>query len=135
MRYDTGEIAKADPALRSALRGAQPDDRIRVVLELSPPPEAPGDPEAAVAEAPVPPPTTRADYRRDLLRREEGSKNAVAAIVAALRRLSLTVWGGDLLATVVVEGVVRQIVRSLQLPGVRSAALDQVIEVHQRPRR
>jgi hypothetical protein len=73
---------------------------------------------------------SRSAYRGAMIdRRQRRLNDEVGDTLRALRTLSLFPQGGAISRTVVVEGPARQILVSLELPGIRHASLDQPIEL------
>jgi hypothetical protein len=138
---------KADDHLRSALTKAKQDDRIRAILILEPDAKVDeSDPDrrasskskaekegkslrgSELSQASDLKPSqfpTRTAYREALidLRQSELSEG-IGETIQRLRDLSLEVHGGQSTRAVVIEGSASNIDRGLQLPGVRSGALD-----------
>jgi hypothetical protein len=68
---------------------------------------------------------SRIAYREALIdQRRSSLSTSIGPTIQSLRKLSLEVHGGQSTRAVVVEGSASNINRGLQLPGVRSAALD-----------
>jgi hypothetical protein len=69
--------------------------------------------------------SSRLAYRKALIDQRRSSLSiSIGPTIQSLRELSLEVHGGQSTRAVVVEGSASNIDRGLQLPGVRSAALD-----------
>jgi len=125
MKLEAQHIEKADPLLQEALKRATGDEILRTVMVLSPEREPQSD------RAPEPHQfSTRAAYRQALIQhREHQLAHALGSIMRALAALSLTVHGGRMSPTVVVEGAARKILQSLECPGVRHASLDRPLQL------
>ena len=121
---DQAIAAKIDPTLRAALEQRPPSDVLRVVVVL-------GTDAASHREGPEPNPTgfeSRTAYRKALIEREQAAQaTAQAPVREALERLGLTLQGGHLGRTLVVEGPASSLLQALRLPAIRSATLDRPI--------
>lgn len=129
MKLNKRHLEKIDPLLQDALRRAEGDEVLRAVVVLGPEnfdAEKDGvSKELAPAQFP-----SRQDYRKALItRRQSQLAEDISDTLQKLLALSLTPRGGTISRTVVVEGPARQILTSLELPGVRHASLDQPISL------
>lgn len=62
-------------------------------------------------------------------RRQRRLNDDIGDTLRALKALSLLPRGGTISRTVVIEGPARQILNSLELPGIRHTTLDQPVEL------
>jgi hypothetical protein len=123
MKLTAQHLAKADPLLQEALQCAHGDERLRTLMVLGPERHLTSNREPEPHQFP-----TRAAYRQALIEhRERQLADELADIMHALEELSLTVHGGRMSPTVVVEGAARRILQALKFPGVRHASLDRPI--------
>ncbi len=124
MELSANKAAKIDPLLREKLQGARGDETIRVVMVLG------EDEHSSRIDRQLHPSQfpSRTAWREALIK-QRGSQleDEIGDTLESLRRLSLQPRGGTIGRTVVVEGPVRDIVSSLELPGVRHASLDRPI--------
>ncbi|NJP04470.1 MAG: hypothetical protein HC837_01960 [Chloroflexaceae bacterium] len=127
MQRDSGSMQKADQFLQEALRNAQNDQVLRAVMVIN-------DQDEPVTQESVCPPSdpshyhSRKEYRQALIQRQQESMYlAHDDTLQALRDLKLAPRGGHIGHSVVVEGTASQLIRSLDLPGVLHASLDQAI--------
>jgi hypothetical protein len=122
------QLQKADPVLREALKQAKGDERLRAVMVLaSGEGKSPDGTDESIRPGQFP---SRSGYRKALIaQREQQLMADLGATMSALEALSLNVRGGKTSPTVVVEGLAREILSSLELPGVRHASLDQPLEL------
>jgi hypothetical protein len=130
MKIEEKQIEKADPLLQEALKRANGDEILRAIMLLGPE----GDSEKNHIEQEPDPEqfADRAAYRQALINsRQRQISHQLGDIMQDLRARSLTLFGGTISPTVVVEGAAREILRSLDLPGVRHASLDRVIQLHE----
>lgn len=134
MKLKKGHIEKTDPLLRDALRQAEGDEVLRAVMLLGP--ESGDDEKGRVGQKLDPSQfPSRADYRRALIeQRQSRLADDIGQTLQALQGLSLAPRGGEISRVVVVEGSARQILVSLDLPGIQHASLDRPIELVE-PRR
>lgn len=121
-------IEKADDALRETLEKAGGKDRVRAILHLD------TEPSAAPAKGPPAPRPesfdSREGYRRAITQhRSKELDQHQGPTIQKLKDLSLSVHGGTLGRTVVVEGNAENLADGLALPGVCEAHLDQEIEL------
>lgn len=138
MGDDKVALEKADPKLRQALEKAlgesatrSPDDVLRAIFLLRPPGRR-GEEDEAPPPEPLSPGDfpSRIDYRKALIaQRQQMVQRDVGDVKRKLEELALTVKGGLISPTVVVEGTARSIFESLQLEGVEHASLDREISL------
>jgi hypothetical protein len=132
MTLSDEQVHKVDPLLGEALAQAEADEVLTAVMVLGPEGgrEATGD-EPRPAQKPRPELfETFEEYRRALLDRQMGEVSGdIGPTLQQLQDLSLAPRGGKTSRSVVVQGPARQILRSLELPGVRHASLDRTISV------
>ena len=128
MKLEEKQIEKADPLLQEALKKAKGDEIIRTIMLLGGEAEA-GD--RSAGQEPDPEQfADRASYRRALIEnRERQISHQLGDVMRELRGRALKLTGGTISPTVVVEGAAREILRSLDLPGVRHASLDRAIKL------
>ena len=136
MKLSERHIAKTDDLLRDALEAATGEETICAVMVLAPDAE---ERAAEGVETPsVPQPSefpSRAAYRQALIeRRQAATRHGIGKTKQDLANLSLNPRGGEIGATVVVEGPASRVLASLDLPGVRHASLDRRIDLV-KPRR
>jgi hypothetical protein len=134
MKLDEKQIEKTDSLLCKALKDAEGDELLRVVMVLES--ERSGSEEGSKMEkldaSGYPSQTV---YREALIeKRQKEIAQKTGETRKELEKLSLVVRGGKISRTCVVEGSARQILASLELPGIRHASLDQPIELIE-PRR
>ena len=127
MKLEERHIQKIDSLLRDALRDAKGDEVLRAVMVLGPQGidarKEYRDQELASSQFP-----SHEAYRKALIeRRQSELVHDTGETRQALEDLSLSLRGGKISKTVVVEGSARQILASLELSGVRHASLDQPI--------
>ena len=120
---------KVDTLLLDALTKAEPDTIIRVIMKLQPSTH----PESKSAqEHPIDPVLfeSRQEYRAALIERQKRQTDSeIGETIRALESLSLTVQGGQISRTVVVEGPAQQIAASLNIPGVRWASFNRPLHL------
>lgn len=134
MKLDKRHTEKIDPLLRDALRRAEEKEILRTVMVLGPESK---DAEKGLREQELDPSQfpSRVEYRQALIKHRQAKlADDIGDTLQALRDLSLTPRGGTISRAVVVEGSARQILASLDLPGVRHASLDRPIQLVE-PRR
>jgi hypothetical protein len=128
----TNLTRKADSRLRAALRRANPDDVLRVVMILqdqgpTTDPVVPNDPSGFLS---------RADYRHAVLtRRREALRHTLGPALKDLEHLNLKVSGGTLGHAVVADASARQILKSIELDSVTRVVLDRPVRLPKRPLR
>ncbi len=134
MELNTTQIEKIDPRLQSALKKASGDEVLRAVVMLG---RADGEAESN-PDGPALDPSSfqsRADYKQELINQQRQKiADGIGETLRELKGLSLVVHGGEVSRVVVAEGPARQILASLDIPGVRHASLDQRIQLIE-PRR
>jgi hypothetical protein len=134
MKLDEKQIEKIDPLLRDVLKDAEGDEVLRVVMVL----ESVKKDSEVDSKKEKPDPTKHSSqtaYRESLIEeRQREVELETGETRRELENLSLEVRGGKISKTCVVEGSARQILASLELPGVHHASLDQPIELIE-PRR
>jgi hypothetical protein len=124
MELSKTQRAKANPALQEQLRRSNASEVIRAIMRL--------DDDASRSSSESLHPSqflSRVDYRRALINQKKAGFSDRTDTLEKLERLSLQPKGGKLLNTVVVEGKARDILRSLLLPEVASAFLDEEIRL------
>jgi len=129
MKLSDQHLEKADEQLLEALRNAEENQVLRTVMLLG---SASNGVRRGEDAARVEPNDfdSHEDYRRALIQQQrERVEGEIAGAIQELRDLSLDVQGGKLSRSVVAEGPAAQILRSLDLPCVRHAALDQPISL------
>jgi NACHT domain len=123
MKLYPQHIAKVDPLLQEALSQASGEEVIRAVMAL--------DMKESIAEKTLLDParfSSRQSYRQALIeQREEYMSEALRETLHALDQLSLTTMRTKISPIVVVEGAANEVLRSLEVPGVRHASLDRFI--------
>ncbi len=127
MKLKNFHIEKSDPLLVSALEKAKPNEQLRIIAKLS----TGGKTEPRIEEFVAPARfTSRSAYRAHLI---EKRKRRLAEnhdeTRQSLKNLSLEIKGGKLSKVVVLEGGARQILSSLELPGIAHASLDRRIDL------
>jgi len=130
MELSANTAAKIDPLLRERLRNAREDETIRVVMVLGEDEHSSRiDREMHPSQFP-----SRTAWREALIKQRQSQlASEIGDTLEGLRERSLQPRGGTISHTVVVEGSVRDIVSSLELPGVRHASLDRPIELSEAP--
>jgi hypothetical protein len=127
MEINAINASKIDPLLREKLQSARGNETIRVIMILG------NDAEHSSSRYRMPSPSqfsSRTAWRNALIERRRGQlADDIGSTLQRLRQLSLRPQGGTLGHTVVVEGPIRSIAKSLELPGVRHASLDRPIEL------
>lgn len=128
------QAAKIDPLLRKALTNARGDEVLRALMVLGS--ESPDHTMGGKKQTPRPSAfPTRGAYRMAMIEQRQGDiERTIGETRRALAALDLRPRGGRTGHTVVIEGPAQQILKSLTLPGVRHASLDQQIQLV-RPRR
>jgi len=127
VKLTESHIAKIDPLLEEKLICAEGDERLRVAMAIGS--DRINQSREAYSQKPHPSDfnSPRA-YRQALI---DQQRNQLARELdttrQALKDLSLKIYGGTTSRIVVVEGTAHKIFSSLDLPGVRSASLDQTI--------
>jgi hypothetical protein len=125
MKLTQSVFGKINAELQEALTQTEREETLRVIMQLgsaeseraSEKPENVFDPSQF---------SSRRDYRQALIDQQKAQvSQEVGDTLNKLRALSLKVQGGEIGRTVVVEGPAREITAALELPGVRSASLDQ----------
>lgn len=123
MRLNEGLVGKIDPLLEEALMQARGDEELLVIMSL--------DLKKPLVKEPFHPKEfpSYEDYRRALIEyRKKEYSESLGDTIQALHDLSLKILaGGTTSRVLVVRGSPEQILRALELPGVRSATLDQLI--------
>lgn len=126
MKIDERYLTKADPQLRNALKEAKGSEVLRAIMLLG------SDEEGHDLDQDLHPsefPSRRAWREALIARRQRELELEIRDTLQALKNLDLKARGGKTSRTVVVEGPARQILTSLELPGVRHASLDRSIEL------
>jgi hypothetical protein len=134
MKLEKRHIEKVDSHLRDALSQADEEEVLRAVMVLRPEgnPTEKGEAGEELDPSQFP---TRKSYRQALIdQRQLEISDDVGETLQALHGLSLAPRGGTIGRVVVVEGPARQIVSSLDLPGVYHVSLDRPIKLIE-PRR
>ncbi|GBF82827.1 NACHT domain-containing protein [Aphanothece sacrum] len=131
MHLTPEQEAKIDPLLLTILPDAEGDEILQVVMVL-------GEDEANTSTTKTLQPSqfsSRIEYRQALIeqRKQQLETGTVGQTVEALNNLSLTINGGKTSRFLVVEGTAKEIIKSLSLPGVKSATLDQIIRIEPIP--
>jgi predicted unusual protein kinase regulating ubiquinone biosynthesis (AarF/ABC1/UbiB family) len=130
MKIEEKQIEKADPLLQEALKRANGDEILRAIMLLGP--ESDSEQNHTEEEPDPEQFPNRAAYRQALINNQQSQiSRQLSDIIQDLQARSLTLFGGTISPTVVVEGAAREILRSLDLPGVRHASLDRVIQLHE----
>jgi hypothetical protein len=125
MKLAQRHISKIDPLLREALQHADGDEVFRAVMVLGTDQEDRGEKKLAPAQF-----RSRSAYRGAMIdRRQRQLNDDIGGTLRALQALSLFPRGGTISRTIVIEGPARQILNSLELPGIRHATLDQPLEL------
>lgn len=121
-------FSKAAGRLQSILAAAAPDQELRVIFRIHP--TRNGSPSAKSSEPNRSAYDSRSAYREALLRyRREQNQHEIGSTRQAFQDLGLDTWCGELMRTVVAEGRADAIRKSLELPGVESAMLDENISL------
>src|SRR5579884_4139050 len=124
---------KIDPLLRQALQQAREDKNLRVIMVLG---SAAGESNGHREEQDLDPSQFASikEYRQALVdRQKERIIQEVGETQSRLRELPLSVCGGTHSHSIVVEGPASAILRSLGLPGVLHASLDQPMALIEPP--
>jgi hypothetical protein len=125
MHVDPKLLEKTDPLLRKVLEEVAPSESLRVVMVVGP--------VASATEARPPEPSDfedRSAYRAALIRqREAQQREGIGPTLDRLAGMGLETRGGKLGRMVVVDGLAGAIARALELPEVRTVALDQPLEL------
>lgn len=113
--------AKLDTGLRRKLDEASSGESLRIVVRLlSPSPQAAPPDEIRTGAFP-----NRQEYRRELIRRRRaGTEGTFGGVIDRIRKLGVSVYGGGLVQTVVLEGPAEGVVKALDLDEVAHADLD-----------
>ena len=117
--------AKVAPELEKKLETCDADDLLRVIGVIRPPPEG------ADEAQPDAPPQSRTEYRRALLRAQEGVRAANTEVLQQVRRLGLEPRGGEVTGVFAVEASKDAVMRLLELDEIASLSLDQEIRLKQ----
>lgn len=131
MNINTQTIAKTNIFLEDALTNSKDNKILKVIMSLQ------DDENIKTILGNIKPdqfPNYR-EYRQALIdtRKKQLQEGIVAQTIKELQDLSLTTHGGDISNVVIVEGTASQILAALQLPGVKSASLDQVFYLNPTP--
>lgn len=115
---------KTDEGLRAALQAAEEHEVLRTLMLL----ETDDDEEAPLEPHPQDYPSRQA-YRAALIsQKADQAQMRQRTIREALVARSLELRGGAFGNALIVEGTARDIVASLELPGVKHASLDAIFE-------
>ena len=128
MKLNQSQIAKIDPHLQQALSQAREEETIRAIAILG---YESGEPIDALFQPEISPSdfTSRVAYRQALIEaRQKQSSAAISSTLESLQELSLTMRGGAISETVVLEGRASEILKALDLPGLQRATLDRLIK-------
>ncbi|NEP57422.1 MAG: NACHT domain-containing protein [Symploca sp. SIO2G7] len=127
MKLTESHIAKIDPLLEEELIRAEGNERLRVAMAIGSDKANQSGEDHSQKPHPSDFNSPRA-YRQALIDRQRNQlARELDTTIQALKDLSLEIYGGTTSRIVVVEGTAYQIFSSLDLPGVRSASLDQTI--------
>jgi hypothetical protein len=129
MKIEGKQIEKADPDLREEIERATGDEILRTIMLLGP---ASSDKKGETVEHEPHPNDfpSYEEYRRALIERQQRRvAHDVGDTLRQLQQLSLSITGGEISRTVIVEGPARRILEALKLPGVRHAILDRIVRL------
>jgi hypothetical protein len=129
MKLEQRHIKKIDPLLQNALKQAGGDEQLCVIMVLGSESRDTGDnyiyQQLNPSEFP-----SRQNYREALIKQRQAQLDReIGDTLSALQNLSLFVRDRTISHSVVVKGAARQILESLELPGVRYASLDRPLEL------
>ena len=117
-------LSKADEPLREALKQAEPKQTLQAVVVLDPAADAGAAAEPfGLGETGM----QMESRKATIARRARELADQLGPTLQALRALGLEVRGGRLGRTIVVKGAARDLLASLDISGVRQAALDRLI--------
>ncbi|MGK7928135.1 MAG: hypothetical protein AB4290_23315 [Spirulina sp.] len=123
MQLSPEHIAKIDPFMEEALMQATGEDTMLAILNL--------EMNQPLVKEPFQPKEfpSYQDYRRALINyRKKEFSQALEETLKAIQNLSLQIMtGGTTSQTVVVRGTVKQVLKALELPGVRQGTIDRAI--------
>lgn len=123
MKLKEEHIAKIDPLMEAALRQSHGDEEMIAIINI--------DLKNPLVKDPFEPKqfSTSEDYRRALIEyRQQEFAEGLRDTLQEIGNISLKILsGGTISRTLVVEGTAKQILQALELPGVRYAAIDQLI--------
>lgn len=134
MELNTMQIEKIDARLQNALKKANGDEVLRAVVTLG---RVDGEAESNPGGPALDPSNfpSREHYKQELIKQQrQKTADGIGETLKELKGLSLVVHGGEVTRVVVAEGPARQILASLDIPGVQHASLDQRIQLIE-PRR
>lgn len=127
MRVNRKILNKADPELREALKNAEGEEVLSAILLLGPDQEERCTNTEELSPSQFP---SRTDWRKALIaQRQQQMEQEIGGTIQALRDLGLEPHGGTITRAVVVQKEAQQVVKALELPGVRHASLDQPIDL------
>jgi len=129
MKLDEIHRQKVDKSLEKALRDANGDEKLRVIVELAAEinSKEASDEQLKLDQSQF---SSWQDYRRALIEQMESKNESELEIaLAELKHLDLNTSGGKYSRTVLVEGVAQKILDSLELPSVVRASMDKMIEI------
>jgi hypothetical protein len=127
MNLTNQQQAKIDPLLREVLTNAEEDEQLQVIIVLQ---EdnlvAPSINQILPAEFP-----SRVEYCKALIEhRKQQLAITVKQTVTALQNLSIDIqWQGETNKALVAKGLKSQIIESLNLAGVKSVFLNQIVKI------
>ncbi|KYC36498.1 hypothetical protein WA1_43170 [Scytonema hofmannii PCC 7110] len=122
MDLNETQFSKADPLLQEALIQASDDEVIRSIFVLET-----GDIRTEPILSPSQFPSRQA-YREALIaQRKTQMAETLGGTMKEIRSLSLKTAGDTISPILIVEGSARQTILALELPGVRSATLEQLV--------
>lgn len=122
MKLNTQHVTKIDPLLQEALAHARGNETIRIIMSLAS--------ETLTIDTVLDPREfpSRQAYRQALIdQRRHQISGSLSEILSTLRDLSLQIVNSTISPVVVVEGIARNVLRSLELPEVKHASLDRLI--------
>jgi hypothetical protein len=122
-------LEKIDPKLQEVLEKAKGDEIVTCLMLLGPELEDAKQRSASEELNPAQFPSRKAYREKAISQRKDELAHNIGITLQKLRDLSLNPRGGNISPTVVVEGMARQILAALELPGVRHASLDRPIEL------
>jgi hypothetical protein len=129
MKLNNKHLQKIDFPLKQALQNGKEDQILRAVIVLG----SENIEDNNVSVSPELDPRqyfSRQDYRRAMIeQRQSQLADEIGKTLKELQDLRLAPRGGNIGRMVVVQGTARQILNSLELPGVRRAALDHPITI------
>ena len=124
----TNQQAKIDPLLQEVLPNAVEDEQLQVIITLQ---EdnlvASSTNQILPAEFP-----SRVEYRKALIehRKQQLATDTIKQTVTALQNLSLDIrWQGETSKALVAKGLKSQIVEAVNLPVVKAAIADRIVEI------